>query len=427
MSRVIEKIAEILRSSMGLDYNSIGISSIQNAANNRSAGLNCESLDDYLCVLEHDEHELKTLIENVVIPETWFFRDIKPFNILAKHLAQVRSTRQTKEKLNLLSLPSSTGEEPYSIAMTLLDSGWSKKDFNIDACDISDIAINKARKGIYTNNSFRINDDAYISKYFTLQNDMYHIDKGVKECVNFQKANMFNATDLPYIGKYDVIFCRNLIIYFDTETQENAFSVLARLLKNDGLLILGHAETANASKGKFRIAENETTYAYCKSIAKENTREQVKKSVARKPSGTTAQTSAVKKNSKPEITPQKAVTRTTSENATDSHASYEKIMTMANNGKIADAIKLCSTYLEHNEKDADANYLMAVLHDADSNILKAEEYLRKAIYLDPEHVNAIIHMAVIAERNGDTKTAERMRLRARRVEERNSLEMDKMA
>jgi len=429
MDKHLIAISDILKSSMGLDYNSIGISSIEAGVKNRLDETGMPGYQSYLSLLSESEEELKALIEKIVIPETWFFRDEKPYAILSEYL---RSTRQSQnnEEINILSLPSSTGEEPYSIAMTLANLGWDNNHFNIDAYDISIESIKKAREGIYTQNSFRIPDTSYIDRYFTKDADLFYLNDEIKDLVNFHQGNMFDNTAFPYINKYDVIFCRNLIIYFDSDTQTEAFSVLARLLKKDGIMILGHAETAKASNGKFLIDSEAGAYLFRKatSVSNKKATKPIRKPQAVAKATRVKKANAVRKTVKttPVQRPPADLDVPTEESKSEpSH--LNRISELANTGEIKQGIELCHAYLKDNEKDAEGNYLMAVLHDANGDAEESEKYLRKTIYLDPDHVEAIIHMALIADKNGDTKTAERMRTRAKRAEVRRVVKMDKLA
>lgn len=439
MDKALVAISDILKRSMGLDYNSIGISSIESGVRKRIAMTGLHDYATYLQSLKASDDELSALIEDIVIPETWFFRDEKPYALLTEHLTKLRSDKPDS-RINLLSLPSSTGEEPYSIAMTLTNLGWPKNKFNIDAYDISNVSIRKAKEGVYSKNSFRINDTSYIERYFTQDEDRYLLSEDIKACVNFKQGNMFDPHTFEYSNYYDVIFCRNLIIYFDSATQQQAFIVLDKLLNKEGILILGHAETAKAAVGKFTLDDRVGAYLYKKSTPQTNADngKSVTKRKTRKISSPVSRIVNTAKSSmasrpadNPAPTPPLTavadkLTEVRQQEQVDTQH-LERIAQLANAGEILQGIDLCHMYLETNEKDANANYLMAVLHDAIGDTVRADEYLRKTIYLDPDHVEAIIHTALIAEKHGDIKTAERMRARAKRAEERRNVKMDKLA
>ncbi|MFH7321623.1 CheR family methyltransferase, partial [Desulfurivibrio sp. D14AmB] len=147
----------ILQQAIGLKITSLSQSSIERVMKRRLAALGLESLDDYLGRLKSSPQELKTLIEEVVIPETWFFRDGESYTFLAGFLRQQLKPTGNRP-LRILSIPCSTGEEPYSIAITALQAGWPPYLLRVDAVDISVRAIELARRGEYRPNSFRGDD-----------------------------------------------------------------------------------------------------------------------------------------------------------------------------------------------------------------------------------------------------------------------------
>ena len=136
----------------------------------------------------------------------------------------------------MLSLPCSSGEEPYSIAMALLDAGVPASRFQIDALDISERVVQFARRGLYGRNSFRGDALDYRDRYFTETGDGHQLSAQVMERVRFQSGNLFDAGLLAHAPAYDFVFCRNLLIYFDQATQERAVQVLRRHTREDGVV-----------------------------------------------------------------------------------------------------------------------------------------------------------------------------------------------
>ncbi len=144
--------------------------------------------------------------------------------------------------LRLLSLPSSTGEEPYSIAMTLLDAGVPADRFRVHALDISARALAAAGRAVYRKNSFRSHDLGFRARHFELTSSGYRVSDLVRQQVSFERSNLFAVDLLSGVQIYDVIFCRNLLIYFDRSTQERAIGVLERLLTPTGVLFVAPSE-----------------------------------------------------------------------------------------------------------------------------------------------------------------------------------------
>ena len=164
------------------------------------------------------------------MPETWFFRDREAFAALALTVYEDWLGAHPEDHLRLLSLPSSTGEEPYSMAMALLDAGFPANRFRVDAVDISARALARAGHAVYGKNSFRGNELGFRDRHFEATAHGYRLSDAVRRQVQFQQGNLLAAGFLPGVESYDVIFCRNVLIYFDRAAQDRALTVLVRLL-----------------------------------------------------------------------------------------------------------------------------------------------------------------------------------------------------
>ena len=147
-------IENLLKETMGMDAASVSPSVIRRAVEERQAAQRLPDPAAYLALLQQSDTELQELIEAVVVPETWFFRDREAFAALARLALEWRQ-QHAQGVMRLLSLPCSTGEEPYSMAMALLDAGIPAERFAVDAVDISQQALRKARQAEYGRNSFR--------------------------------------------------------------------------------------------------------------------------------------------------------------------------------------------------------------------------------------------------------------------------------
>jgi chemotaxis protein methyltransferase WspC len=230
----------LLKETIGLDAAVIGSSAIDRAVAERQQACRLPAADAYWDHLRASESELQELIDAVIVPETWFFRDREAFAALAGPVVRSWSTERV---LRLLSVPCSTGEEPYSIAMALLDAGLAPARFHIDAVDVSERALAKARRAVFGRSSFRGESLAFRDRYFDEDGNGWRLAPHVCAQVTFQQSNLLDAAFLRDAEPYDVIFCRNLLIYFDRPTQDRATAVLARLLAPDGFLFVGPSET----------------------------------------------------------------------------------------------------------------------------------------------------------------------------------------
>src|SRR5688572_21311309 len=249
------RIESLLRREIGLDAASIGSGLIQRTVRLRMKTHGHTTPEAYEHHLKNHPDELEELIESVVVTETWFYRDREPFHAFGQMALQVLSaTPQAANCLRVLSVPCSTGEEPYSLAMTLLDAGASPDGYVIDAVDISARALARARTAVYGRNSFRGKDLAYRDRHFrpllrsgaeggaNPNNRDYALNPRVRDRVQFHRANLLGEDFLSGHAPYDFIFCRNLLIYFDRATQQRALEKLHRLLTAAGTLFVGPAE-----------------------------------------------------------------------------------------------------------------------------------------------------------------------------------------
>ncbi|MBV8260004.1 MAG: methyltransferase, partial [Paraburkholderia sp.] len=185
--------------------------------------------------------ERQTLIDSLVVPETWFFREREAFAALAR-LAAKRLAARPGEVLRVLSAPCSSGEEPYSAAIALLDAGLTHDQFAIDAIDISARSIAAAACGTYGRNAFRGDSLAFRERYFESAPGGWRIAVTVRRTVTFERANLFEWL-AQHPVRYDFIFCRNVLIYFDRAAQDRAMGLLRARLADGGMIFVGPAET----------------------------------------------------------------------------------------------------------------------------------------------------------------------------------------
>ena len=235
------EVEELLAERIGLDANSIGTQAVQRAMTICMAAINVTDTYAYLSQLRASERELAELIENIVVSETWFYRDREAFAAMV-HLLK-RKEKAGFVPLRILSLPCATGEEPYSIVMAMLDAGFSPHQFRVDAIDISRNALTQAREGLYGKNSFR-GSELGLRAPFHVRSVGTPISPTVRDSVEFQEGNVLDAGFALRPDRYDAIFCRNMLIYFGAEAQDQAIRALLRRLEADGTLFVGPSETA---------------------------------------------------------------------------------------------------------------------------------------------------------------------------------------
>jgi len=265
MHSPIDELLEIVRNASGMDPERSGretmTMAIRQAA--RSAGL--ADLREFAARVSSDPAALDALIDGVVIPETWFFRNPEALDALASWATAFRS-RKPSARMRILSVPAATGEEPYSIVMSLLDAGFQAADFEVTSADLSRAVLRFAAEGLYTGRSFRGESLSFRDRYFTEEADGYRLNANIRELVHFRRANLLTDDILAAEGSYDVIFCRNLLMYFGDNDQTAAFRRLRHALKEDGILFLGPAEPPRAAREGFRDAGFRMAFACVRAV-----------------------------------------------------------------------------------------------------------------------------------------------------------------
>lgn len=407
----LNRIASLLRHSMGLDVASVGMMLIERAVSERMSTLGMTQ-DAYLLALQSAPGELQELIELVIVPETWFFRDREAILSLAR-MARQQIAEKPDRCVRVLSLPCSTGEEPYSVAMALLDAGVPPANFHIDAIDICHRSLGIAERGVYGRNSFRGKLLEYRDRHFDTSKDEARLSELVRQQVNFRHGNMFASDFLLNEKPYDFVFCRNVLIYFDREMQQQAVEVLDRLLHTQGTIFVGPAEAGVMLRPNLVSAGIPLAFAFRKRSGAHPATV-----VARKISSPPMQIKPVPTAApvrKPFANVVPAVAPVATPAAPANEAILARAMQCANLGELAEAAALCHEHIQKNGPNAAAYYLMGLISDARQDNGEALQFYRKAIYLQPNHYEALTHLAALLAAQGDTAGAQLMQQRAQRV------------
>jgi len=204
------------------------------------------------------------VVEAMTTNETFFFRDKIPFDHLRDTIMPALIAARAKEKrIRIWCTAASSGQEPYSIAMTLKAMGAALAGFRIDilATDLSTEVLERARHGIYS--QFEVQRGLPIHllvKFFTKEGEMWQIAPEIRDMVQFRPLNLLK--DFSPLGTFDIVFCRNVLIYFDQETKIGVFNRVARQMPDDGYLVLGAAETVVGLTDVFKpVADKRGLYA----------------------------------------------------------------------------------------------------------------------------------------------------------------------
>ncbi|MBF6026594.1 chemotaxis protein CheR [Pseudomonas sp. P115] len=405
-----------LKERIGLDVASVGEAIIERAVRQRIQATPGQTAGEYWQQLQSSHDEQQALIEAVIVPETWFFRYPESFATLAR-LAKARLVDiKQMRALRILSLPCSTGEEPYSIAMSLLDAGLAPHQFKVLGLDVSPLSVERARRGVYGKNSFRGGDLEFRDRYFTESADGFHIVDRVREQVRLQVGNLLDPALLANEASYDFVFCRNLLIYFDQPTQKQVFDVLKGLTHVDGVLFIGPAEGSLLGRHGMRSIGAPQSFAFSRQGAPHKP-EPAYVPVPMPPPVRTAASVPVKPRPFSTVTAQVVPIKALS---SDADTLLSRIATLANEGKSAEARAACEQYLNSHPPSAQVFYWLGLLSDVAGSALEAQGFYRKALYLEPQHPQALMHLAALLESQGDSAGARRLQARAARSERADS-------
>ena len=218
-----------------------------------------QSFRDYLGWLEgHDGPELQEFINALTTNLTSFFREQHHFEILASHLKSKPANTAWRVWCNAAS----TGEEPYSIIMTAVDVLGAKADFKLWASDIDSKVLASAARGVYRLDNIKGVDAEQLERYFMrgkgANEGMARVKPELQRFVEFLSVNLIRD-DWPFRDPFDVVFCRNVMIYFDAQTQRKVLERIHRVMKPGGLLFVGHSENFNESRDLF-VLRGKTVY-----------------------------------------------------------------------------------------------------------------------------------------------------------------------
>ncbi|MDI3297240.1 CheR family methyltransferase [Janthinobacterium tructae] len=360
--------------------------------------------------------EMTQLIELVVVPESWLFRDPQAFyatvELVQERWARGRATR-------ILSIPCAGGEEPYSMAMALRDGGVPKQAFSIDAYDLSPGCIERAQAGVYGRNAFRAQDVAFRERYFThVADDAYRIIDALREQVTFRQGNLLQFDTATCSRHYDVIFCRNLLIYFDKPTTRAAIANLSALLADDGMLLAGYAEVPSFCQNGFAPLQFRQAFA----LKKEATPPAAVIQVAALPPPMRALRSVPP-------APRPAPARATPAPAArprpvpvQAPQPPEDLLAearrLADRGQLREAGEKCHAHLARVPEAAEAYFMLGIINELAGKMDLADDYWRRCIYLQPDHYEALCHLSLLAERNGNHTAAATLKARAARIYQR---------
>lgn len=471
---MFQTLIDLLEQKIGLAAETVGHETITKAVERRIIEGGFADGQAYLTYLQTSTKEWEALIESVVVLETWFFRNYKSFNFLGHYVKEEWLPKFREGLLRVLSIPCATGEEPYSIAMTLLEVGLSTAQFHIDAVDISRLALEKAKQGIYGRESFRDkNADWFRERYFEHVPAGYQVHSSVRHLVCFKQGNILDKSLLAEEKPYDLIFCRNLLIYLDKQVKTQVLSHLNNLLTKNGILFVGHAEQSTVCDSAFvpfsqpgvfacrkvnnsndsdenSLVAQKTLFSGRSSVIGSKSHNTLKspcplstanqnencllsnKFLSSSPlltlKGESSKNSSNSTESHHQITSKNTISHKTKvpidSPASNSHdenlALIKTAQQLADQGRLDEAFELCEKCLAEQADLIEAHFLMGLIYQALDSMTKAEACFNKTIYLEPNHFEALNHLAVIMEHRGEKDKAKHFRRRMQRIRQKEN-------
>jgi chemotaxis protein methyltransferase WspC len=461
-------VERLLAERIGLDPSSVGEGLIARGVHARMTTLGLRSRDEYERRLLDRLDEVQALVEEVVVPESWFFRDDRPFEVLANLARSGWLAELNRPPMAVASLPCAGGEEPYSIAMTLLEAGLPGDRFRVDAVDVSARALARAIAGVYGPNSFRGSGSALRPAYFREQGGAFTLDLAVRSTVRFHLGNLLDPALFADRPPFDAVFCRNVLIYLDEEARARAFATLGRLVADGGLLFLGHADRLDQPDGSpFVPTGDKGSFAHRKGGAGKGQSSSRKKTdssplvdgKARKAKPPPAPSPSTRRGpgGGPSLSPsplvgegwggglhdqrsRESVSSAVKGGATSPHPNpppqggrgtegkgrgktpnessdsfLDRASSLADLGRYDEATALVEGSIREGGASARAFFLLGLIRQAAGDRERAEAHYLKAIYLDAQHDEALLALALLARRKGDVAAEAAYRKRAERV------------
>jgi chemotaxis protein methyltransferase WspC len=394
-------VHDMLVARLGLDTGVIGPAFLPSVVHRCMHAAGVHDLQAYVATLSTGSAAWEALVEAVVVQETWFFRDPASFDAIVADV-RARRTGPGAPPVRILSCPCSTGEEPYSVAMALLDAGVPEEGFAIHAVDVSTAAIAAATRGVFRARSFR--DATRQDRAHHLQADAdasaWRISDRIRALVSFGVGNLVTGEGLPDAAPFDIVLCRNLLIYLDEGGRTRALRMLARLLAPDGLLIVGHADPAIVRARGFGGTGAAAAFAF-RAGAATTPRARTPRAVRTPaPAGTPrVPTRGPCVSVPPEATQVSVI------------APLARVRELGDLGRIDEALRLCLEHVGQQRDSVEGHFLLGVLQEAAGRHDLAVQAFRRVLYLDPTHGDARTHLALELDAGGESGAAARLRAR----------------
>jgi chemotaxis protein methyltransferase WspC len=402
-------VESLLRDRIGFDPQSLGPAALPRAVGDRIRARRIADADDYARTLAADAAEWAALLGHLLVAESWFFRGGRP---LFDHLAAWIRARTGNQPVRILSMPCGTGEEPYSLAIALREGGVPGTRFRIDCVDLSTEHVCRARAGVFNAFAFReAGPDPRDMAFLQRGESQWELLPRYRESVHFRTGNAIAPNLMGDEAPFDLILSRNLFIYLTPDGCKRAMENLERLLAPDGRLCLTPAEADRLPAGRFVLDGPVGLALY--------------RRTSDKGSGVTPQPSSGLRSGTVSITSVRATPPAALEREVRGEPApplsvlspIDVARSLADAGRLDEAQLACERLLRA-DPTADGFALLGVIHVAAKRHAEASAAFRKALYLEPDHADALTHMIVLHERRGESEPAAALTRRLARVRRR---------
>lgn len=420
--RFTEELAAWLASGFGLDLAVFGGNAVDAVIGSRCRALGLPDPGDYPRRWRWDNAERLAFLDQLLVGETWLFREWPAFALLGEWLSQRRQEFSAAAPLRVLTLPCATGEEAWSIAAVVHDARLSPGAARIEAMDISPSALRQAAEGRYPRRKLRGQPlTRWAHVLHPVDDTLLRVDDGLRALVRFIEANAMDSGFLLARAPYHIIFCRNMMIYMNGAARDQVCATLGQCLAPEGILFLGNAEQAPAGSGLTRTA-GEGAFAW----RREDAMPAITRPLAiRKPPAliraatpplaVAPRATAIPSAAPPPAPREPLLNGERSGNGEKCGLALPAIRRLADQGHYAEALQELASPAAHQSLDPAVHGLAGVVLGALGRKEEAMARLRQALYLDPSHPESLAHLALLLNETGDAAAAARLRGRLPRM------------
>jgi len=409
----LDTIRDWLARKTGLSSESLGDGWLSDLLEQRRRLLGCEDLVRYSGKLFLSYEEQDFLIQSTLVHESWFFREPAAFLELRRTVTELATQGRSwrLRPYRVLSLPCAAGEEPYSIAMDLLEAGLRRGEFQIEAADLSQRAVARAKEGRYRAVSVRGTPVRHFQDFVTPTEEGFEVKAEIRDSVHYQVDNAVSPRVVSRLPAFDAIFCRNLLVYLTAAAREQVLTGLLEMLEPEGRLFFGHADLDPVLLSRLERVGEAGSFAYRVRRASREAAHSlppVSRPMRRVPRTLPARKTVATSATKPAVEPRGSwMTAPT----------FEEAEALANRGQTGEAILALKAVLEQSPLLGQAWMMLGTLQWTMEERSEAEAAFRKALYLDPTDENGLLHLALLLEETGRVDEAARLRQRLGRRKE----------